>query len=187
MESVGFKEWALVCDALARGEQTIILRKGGIAEGRDGFSFRHQEFFLFPTFFHEQVEKVRGTRRELCKANGGDIQIQLLAKLELAAAVKSFETAMALEPFHILQPEVVRERFAYDTAPVLQVAFVRVFRFVPLWSFPNERRFGGCRSWVQLPPLPAETRLEPVLQESEHRARFEGFRAILAREIAATT
>jgi hypothetical protein len=37
MKSVGFKEWALVCEALGRGEQTIILRKGGIAEGRGGF------------------------------------------------------------------------------------------------------------------------------------------------------
>src|SRR5213082_2938121 len=58
MESAGFKEWSLVCDALGRGRQSVILRKGGIAEGRGGFSFRHREFFLFPTFFHEQIAKV---------------------------------------------------------------------------------------------------------------------------------
>jgi hypothetical protein len=57
MQSVGFKEWALVCEALGTGRQSIILRKGGIAEGRDGFSFQHREFFLFPTFFHEQLER----------------------------------------------------------------------------------------------------------------------------------
>ena len=59
MESVGFKEWAIVCEALGRGEQSIIVRKGGIAEGRDGFTFRHAEFFLCPTYFHEQVENTR--------------------------------------------------------------------------------------------------------------------------------
>ena len=59
MQSIGFKEWALVCEALGTGRQKIILRKGGIAEGRDGFSFQHREFFLFPTFFHEQLERVR--------------------------------------------------------------------------------------------------------------------------------
>src|SRR5438046_2307968 len=59
MESAGFKEWSLVCDALGRGRQSVILRKGGIAEGRGGFSFRHRGFFLFPTFFHEQIAKVR--------------------------------------------------------------------------------------------------------------------------------
>jgi hypothetical protein len=41
------------------GRRSVILRKGGIAEGRVGFSFRHREFFLFPTFFHEQTVKVR--------------------------------------------------------------------------------------------------------------------------------
>ncbi|MED5454303.1 MAG: DUF1802 family protein, partial [Verrucomicrobiota bacterium] len=32
-----FKEWAVVIDALGRGEQIIILRKGGIHEGKGGF------------------------------------------------------------------------------------------------------------------------------------------------------
>src|SRR2546422_3996735 len=32
-----FKEWAVVVDALGRGEQVIILRKGGIAEDRGEF------------------------------------------------------------------------------------------------------------------------------------------------------
>ena len=63
MESVAFKEWAIVCEALGRGRQSIILRKGRIAEGRGGFSFRHREFFLFPTFCHEQPEKVREAGR----------------------------------------------------------------------------------------------------------------------------
>ena len=51
--NIGFKEWTLVCDALGRGEQSIILRKGGIAEGRAGFRFQHPEFLLLPTLFHE--------------------------------------------------------------------------------------------------------------------------------------
>lgn len=55
--SIGFKEWALVCGALGRGEQHVLIRKGGIAEGRAGFRFRHDAFFLFPTLFHEQLER----------------------------------------------------------------------------------------------------------------------------------
>src|SRR3982751_5907895 len=59
MESIGFKEWSVVCEALGHGRQSIILRKGGVAEGREGFSFKHSKFFLFPTWFHEQPQKVR--------------------------------------------------------------------------------------------------------------------------------
>ena len=57
--SFGFKEWTLICDALGRGEQSIIIRKGGIAEGRAGFRFEHPEFLLFSTLFHEQVAKLK--------------------------------------------------------------------------------------------------------------------------------
>src|SRR6185369_15853153 len=53
-----FKEWAIVVDALGRGDQILILRKGGISEGRNGFRVDHPEFLLFPTLFHQQREKV---------------------------------------------------------------------------------------------------------------------------------
>ena len=59
MPSIGFKEWAVVCEALGAGGQSVIIRKGGIVEGREGFQFRHREFFLFPTFFHEQLTRTR--------------------------------------------------------------------------------------------------------------------------------
>ncbi|SVB17570.1 uncharacterized protein METZ01_LOCUS170424, partial [marine metagenome] len=36
-----FKEWGVVVEALGRGEQIVILRKGGIAEGDSGFRAEH--------------------------------------------------------------------------------------------------------------------------------------------------
>ena len=179
MESVGFKEWALVCEALGRGEQSILLRKGGIAEGRDGFAFSHTEFFLFPTFFHEQVEKVRLAGRQVPELREGEIEIRFFAKLEFAGVVTSWETATALEPFHILQPEVVRERFAYDEMPGIHVAFLRVYRLEPTWTFPDAPRYRGCRSWVNLPEPSAEMRSRPVLGDDEHSQRREHLQAIM--------
>ena len=185
MKSVGFKEWALVCEALGRGRQTIILRKGGIAEGRDGFSFKHRVFFLFPTFFHEQVGKLRGDGRELRQAQAGEIEIQFAATVELTATITSLDTAMALERFHILQPEVVRERFAYDDAPGIHLAFVRVFRLAAPLRFPDEPRYGGCRSWVQLPEFAGDcARIEPVLSDDEHSARMQALRGVVPGTVA---
>ena len=185
MKSVGFKEWVLVCEALGHGEQTIILRKGGIAEGCDGFSFKHREFFLFPTFFHEQVGKVRGDGRELPQAREGEIEIQFAATVELTATITSLDAVIALEGFHILQPEVVRERFAYDDAPGIHVAFVRVFRLQRPWTFPDARQYGGCRSWVQLPELPDDCAArEPVLSDSEHSTRIQALREIVPATVA---
>lgn len=175
MESIGFKEWALVCAALGRGESSILLRKGGIAEGRDGFQFRHREFFLFPTHFHEQLAKTRVVRPRLAPPALGVIEIAFFAQLEAVEVVTSWEIAQALAPLHILQESVVRERFDYDDAPGLHVAFVRVFRLEPAWSFPDATAYGGCRSWVKLPKTPDSLRLAPVLSDEEHAAARQRF------------
>jgi hypothetical protein len=178
MESAGLKEWAIVCEALGRGEQSVIVRKGGIAEGRSGFAFRHSEFFLFPTFFHEQVGKVRVDGAKIPQERAGEIEIRYFAKVIAAEHITSWETAAALEPLHILQPAVVRERFDYDTDPGLHVALVRVFRLAPSWIFPDAPRYGGCRSWVTLPGRPDEMRFEPVLTAAEHAERLAKFQAL---------
>jgi hypothetical protein len=86
-----------------------------------------------------------------------------------------------LEPFHILQESVVRERFDYQQAG-LHVALVRVFRLVPSWSFPEAPAYGGCRSWVKLPEMPAETRLEAVMTDEQHAEFANRYRAICLRK-----
>ena len=179
MESVGFKEWAAVCEALGRGVQNIILRKGGIAEGRDGFSFQHREFFLFPTWFHEQPQKIRDKNIAIPAPSTAKIEINLFAKLELARVITSWAIAEALKPFHIFQSEVVRERFEYDEARGVHVAFVRIFRVIPTWSFANDKKYGGCRSWVKLPEPPPDLCLEPVVSDTEHARRRDEFLMII--------
>jgi hypothetical protein len=178
MERVGFKEWALVCEALGRGEQTVLLRKGGIAEGREGFGFRHDEFFLFPTFFHEQLVKVRTGVAEIPAARPGEVEIRYFAKLEAQKEITDWSQAAALEALHILAEPVVRERFEYKGAG-LKVAFVRIFRLEPRWILEELPAYGGCRSWVDLPDFPVATQFEPVLGEEQHDEIVRRFHAII--------
>ncbi len=173
MESIGFKEWSLVCDALGHGTQSVILRKGGIAEGREGFSFRHREFLLFPTFFHEQLAKVRIMAGDI-PVPGNTIAIRWYAKVERALRINSVAIAEALAPLHILSIEVVRERFGYK-GDGLNVAFLRVFEISPVWVLQKEKRFAGCRSWIDLPP-PPEVKMQPVVDHAIHeklRTKFD--------------
>lgn len=165
MQRIGFKEWALVCTALGEGRQSVIIRKGGIAEGRDGFAFRHREFFLFPTFFHEQLNRVRLTGAVLPESRPNEIEIRSFAQVTETRILTDWEEVQALAPLHILREEVVRERFDYDQAPGVHVAFVNVFRLEPVWHFPDAKSYGGCRSWVQLPEPPAEQQMHPVLKK----------------------
>lgn len=184
MESVGFKEWSIVCDAIRRGEQSIILRKGGIAEGRGGFAFKHGEFFLFPTQYHEQLKKTRGVQHELPPKREGAIEIRVFAKVEFAGVITSWETATALEPFHIWQRDVVQERFEYDKSPGIHFAFLRAWQLSQPWVIPDLPAYGGCRSWVDLTELPRDISLAPVLSDAEHGRRISEVRAIVGSAAA---
>jgi hypothetical protein len=182
--TIGFKDWALVCAALGQGRQSLILRKGGIAEGRAGFRFKHAEFFLFPTQYHEQARKVRPAEladlQPAPPAADGTVEIRYFFRLEWAVWVDDWAQVARLEPFHIWEPEVVRERFEYGEQPGLQCAFGRVYRLAAAWTFPDRPAYGGCRSWVTLPELPAETAMHPVLDDARQRAMGDAVRAVLS-------
>lgn len=181
--AVGFKEWALVCAALGQGRQSLILRKGGIAEGRGGFHFKHERFFLFPTQYHEQASKVRaaelGDLRPAAPALAGTVAIPYLCQLEWAEWVNDWAALARLEPFHVWTEEVVRERFAYDSQTGLQCALARVYRLDPVWTFPDRPAYGGCRSWVNLPEWPDSLELSPVVTDRRHAEVTAAVRAAL--------
>ena len=178
--STGFKEWALICEALGRGEQSIILRKGGIAEGREGFRFKHDEFFLFSTLFHEQLAKTKlpaGT--PLPAPEPGTVRIQYSAKVEWTELITDPVLVAKLAPFHIWKDEVIEERFRYDDVQGVNLAFVRIFKLAPEWSFQDEPKYGGCRSWLTMPDMPARTAMTPVLDDITHSARETALRELL--------
>ena len=196
--SIGFKEWTLVCDALGRGAQSIIIRKGGIAEGRAGFRFEHPEFFLFPTLFHEQIAKLKlppETALPELRADGQH-EVRLRVRVEWTQDVCDLATMQRLVPFHIWRDSEIEKRFHYDLPaaqrealrtgaesgkPGVSVAFVRVEKLSEPFVFPDSPKFGGCRSWIQLPELPEEITSFPVVDDSMHRAREMEIRAALGR------
>jgi hypothetical protein len=166
-----FKEWALVCASIERGETSLIFRKGGIAEGRKGFQFKHRRFFLFPTFFHEQIERTRLSRDRNVVPRSDVISISSFVDVEFTTLVRDLKLLEPLESLHVLHSSVLEERFRYDNQDGLHVAFLRAFRVTPVWELPFSPEFGGCRSWVMLPDPPADMHMEPVLSEDEQNRR----------------
>jgi hypothetical protein len=166
-----FKEWAIVCASIERGETSLIFRKGGIAEGRKGFQFKHRHFFLFPTYFHEQIERTRLSRDRDLTSRNECVEISVFVEIEFATLLQDLKPIQALEPLHVLQPSVLEERFHYDRQEGLHVAFLHAFRISPAWELPLHPSYGGCRSWITLPDPPSNLRKEPVLTNEEQNNR----------------
>ena len=159
--TTAFKEWLQVCEALGSGQQSVILRKGGIHEGRSGFSFEHDQFILFPTLFHEQGEHLKaypggGNPGQAPEYQPGDgVNIRYWAKLSSVWNLGAWETIKELEPFHIWKRETIRERFGWSKSPAdspgINMALVRIYRLEQPWRIEYQNKHGGCRSWLKLP------------------------------------
>ena len=182
--AIAFKEWALVCEALGSGHQSLLLRKGGIAEGGKGFGFEHRDFFLFPTWYHGQVEKVRYEQAVLPEQVPDCVTLNYAATIEWSGLIRDKEAVQRLSEMHVLAASVVEERFEYDTGKAagggegIHIAFVRVYRLEPSVVFPMEKHFGGCRSWVELPEITPEAMVS-VLSDEEHQRRRICFTKLL--------
>jgi hypothetical protein len=172
---VGFKEWSVIFDALGSGQHSIILRKGGIAEGRDGFRFQHHRFFLFPTHFHEQAGRLRVQTVDPLATPDPDGRIMIRNGEEVCwtADIATWEVIERLEPFHLWRSEVIRERYEYCAKGGrlgIVLALVRTFTLQEPWLLEPSPRFGGCRSWVELSTAPDTAHAwKPVLDEDQHR------------------
>ncbi|RYD22146.1 MAG: DUF1802 family protein [Verrucomicrobiaceae bacterium] len=178
---IGFKEWQVVCDALASGRQSILLRKGGIHEGRQGFSFAHESFFLFPTRFHTTPDQIReGNAAVLPEWQPGDvIRITHHAEAAWAVTLTDWEKVSALEPLHVYSEQTVRDRFDWEgkgmASGSIHVALVRVRELAEPWEFAYEPKYGGCRSWINLPEPPAGwgESARPVLDDAAFASLLE--------------
>ncbi len=166
MLRVAFKEWAAVCRALAEGRQSLILRKGGIAEQGGTFRPEHERFWLYPTYFHEQQRK--GLKPEFVplidaaeadRPPPGVLRLTYFAEVTGVRFIDRLEDALALDPLHVWSEETVRQRFHYR-APGLYVLAVRVFRSRSPAELPENPAYAGCKTWVELDreveELPAE-------------------------------
>ena len=130
---IAFKEWAVVADAIGRGDQIIILRKGGISEGRSGFQIEHNRFFLFPTLFHQQRESVQPTaqlRYDVLapKLSPSSVRIEVFVEVVDWKFLDSLEAALRLRGQHIWREEVIRDRFDWGKSKSIYALAVRAFR-----------------------------------------------------------
>jgi hypothetical protein len=178
-----FKEWAVVVDALARGDQIIILRKGGIDEGPDGFRVDHPRFWFFPTAYHQQRDSVIARAQARCDQLSlpahGSFRLEFWAEVVCARRLETLAAARRLEGQHIWRPEVIAERFDWGRHKAIYALAVRVSKSPAPVDLPDDPAYAGCKSWIELNQDLTTTGSEPVLDEAAFTAKLEAFSGAL--------
>jgi hypothetical protein len=180
---MAFKEWLIVVDALGRGEQIIILRKGGIGEGRGGFKAEHSRFLLFPTLFHQQRESVVSSAQlrfdEIASSLPAKdcVRIELFCELVAWQRLDSLAAAERLRSQHIWREEVIAQRFDWGNEKNIVALAVRAFRLPDVVELPMLEDYRGCRSWITLAQDISPDGAIPVLSDTGFAQKLSQFRS----------
>lgn len=174
------KEWALVCKRLLDGRQAIMLRKGGIDE--KGFWVEADEFLLYPTYFHQMIEKVRREFAAECAEVLASpppesvLRMSGVARVVDHIEVRRPESMEALRDLHPYDEEQVAMRLEFRPKKPLVILAVEVRPALTSVEIPMLESYGGCVSWVDV-NVERPALGEPVLGPAEIDAIAERVRS----------
>ncbi|HVE37298.1 MAG TPA: DUF1802 family protein [Nitrososphaeraceae archaeon] len=196
---LALKEWSIICKALEDGNQTILLRKGGILEYKKGFEIRQKSFLLFPTLEHQAEEYLQSkylqTYDLLLKGNKfQDTQnktntLLVLGRIEAIQEFHDPQMLPELEKYHIWNEKYVNMRMNYNPKKPMNVLLLRVYKLPQPISIDVNPEWAGCKSWIDIdiaekygnqfgsvPKMFEQS--EPVIKDKEFRRIFENFMEI---------
>ena len=188
---IALKEWAVTVQALAQGEQILLLRKGGIHESSKDFRVLHPEFLLYPTYEHQKVELLQPAYQPKLEAlleqprDPGEITFTHFARMEEALELLEQDKVDDLEPHYIWTTAYAQSRLRWKPTLPLSVMLLRVYRLEAPVTVPWLPEYGGCTSWVEdLVEVPLGN-MEPVMSDEEFRRRVDEIKGSLGLAVAA--
>lgn len=182
-----FKEWAIVCEAMKAGEQIVLIRKGGIREEEGTFRVIDKEFFLMPTYEHQNPRLLQPAYVEKLKeiqSAGFDprtVTLDAYAVVDRVVVAPDEERVRALSGEHIWNEQYVKERFDFNPYDPLYVILLRVYNLPQKTTLEMRPEYGGCKSWVTLERALGTVGAVPALNEEEFTRRRAAVMAVLGK------
>src|ERR1051326_3465222 len=127
------KEWSTVIDALGRGRQVILIRKGGIADPK--FGVEADRFYLYPTYFHQQ------------QSEPDAVMISHWCEVVRTWRVREID---ALAPLVVIPRDALEARYRFRPDQALHVIGVRTLALPEPRTIAVKPGYLGCKSWVSI-------------------------------------
>ncbi|HVE70892.1 MAG TPA: DUF1802 family protein [Thermoanaerobaculia bacterium] len=161
------KEWSNVVTALAKGDQVILIRKGGIAD--PAFGVEAERFYLYPTYFHQGESEARPS-----------VTITHWCEVVRTWSVRDEGLLDALEPLVAVQRETLDARYRFRPDQALYVIAVRTWQLADPVEVRFREEYGGCRSWISVDEEIDVDGSWPVISDALLQARLDAIEALLS-------
>ena len=164
------KEWSNVVAALGRGEQVLLIRKGGIAD--PSFGVDAQRFYLYPTYFHQGESDARPS-----------VTVTHWCEVVQWWSVSDRDALQRLAPLVALPWETLEARYRFRPDQALYVIAVRTWELARPEQVQFREIYGGCKSWISIDEEIDVEGSRPVLGERELQARIDEVDALLTAAV----
>lgn len=182
---IALKEWATVLQAMDRGQQLVMIRKGGLIEPGSGFEVLNNEFVFYPTFEHQAVNYLRDEYRgyfdeaSTIRAPKESVRFDWFGRVVSKYTINDPALIKQLSEFHIFNEDFVTQRLKWQPETPLLMVLVRVYRLKSPQTLPVSADYSGCKSWVELNESVPLEGVEPVLSDEIFQQRLKQLNAIL--------
>lgn len=172
-----FKEWDVSCKAMRAGQQTLLIRKGGIREEGGTFTITDSEFFLMPTFDHQDASLLQPAylpNLEESRRHQGDpnrVRIDTYAVVDTIREARDDDQVNALADEMIWNPRYVKMRFDFNPYDPLYLILLRIYNLPEPVDLPMLPAYTGCKSWVTLDRCLSTEAVVPAISDSEFDLR----------------
>ena len=179
------KEWAVAVEALLAGDLLLLIRKGGIREAQPVFAVPSDRVLLFPTYEHQAAAALRSPWQSRVETRsvpqvGDAMTLPGWAAITHQLELTGGDIVQRLHPFHIWTDDWLTERLAWKPERPAYALVLRVHRFTAPLTLTYEKRYGGCRSWIEPGAIAALPESAPVLPEAEYQQRVRAMAAAIA-------
>jgi hypothetical protein len=160
------KEWSNVVAALGRGEQIVLVRKGGIAD--PSFGVEANRFYLYPTYFHQGESESRPR-----------VEITHWCEVVKTWTVDDYAALERLQSVVVLPQETLAARYRFRPDQALYVIAVRTWELASPAQVEFHEIYGGCKSWISVDEEIDVDGSRPVLTDVELQAKVDAIDALL--------
>ena len=188
---MALKEWAITCEAIGRGDQILLLRKGGIHEDGKDFRVIHREFLLYPTYEHQKADLLRPEHQPALEAllerprDDKQITFTHLAVADEVLELEDQGKVDDLAPHYIWTTGYAQSRLRWKPMLPLTVMLLRAYRLEAPVTVPWIPEYSGCTSWVDILENVPLGRMETVLSDAEFRAQADAIKGSLGLAVVA--
>ena len=183
--AVALKEWATVLEAMAKGEQVVIIRKGGLIEPGSGFEVLASDFVFYPTFEHQAVNYLREPYREYfeiasrARASEGKVTFQIYGQAVHSVQTLDASVVDRLTPYHCYNHDFLTQRLKWQSDQPLAIVIIRAFKIAEPVTIAVAPQYAGCKSWVELEAPVILGELKPVLDDAVFASKRREIESLL--------